>query len=59
MLKINLFRPKVKYVITPCTFKSFLKKLLLFFSFSIRNENTKSINKRKKSKNFLTPSKNI
>ena len=41
---------------TPCTPKS-LKKI--FFSFSIRNENAKPIDKRKKSKNafFLTPSK--
>ena len=47
MLKIILFRPTVKDMITPCTTKLLSEKIFIFFHFSIRNENANPVNKRK------------
>ena len=60
MLKYSLFRLTVKYEITPCTHKTFIKKILLFFfSYSIRisGKNVNFGDKKNQKNQFLQKQK--
>ena len=61
MLKYSLFRPTVKYVITPCTLKLIQKELNFFFSSSIRmsGKSVRFGDKKDQNKTFLQKQKVI